>query len=149
MSTSVGYTLEKYMGRWRSKEEYKILEAVLSSNPTVSLFLRNSVLLCHLTEPKEAFTLLFSSIGFLRSKLRVVFGPSIVVDDGFEIWIYPLEREQSYSPQYVILMKPRVYTYIQWRYRRNNFLDHWLTQRSSSILALLQFDGRPDTPHDT
>ena len=31
MSASVGCTIEKYMGRRRSKEEYKMLEAVLSS----------------------------------------------------------------------------------------------------------------------
>ena len=31
MSASVGCSIEKYMGRRRSKEEYKMLEAVLSS----------------------------------------------------------------------------------------------------------------------
>ena len=77
MSTSIGYTFEKYMGMgpWRGKEEHKILEAVFGR-----------------TSNRVALTLLyfaFSSVGFVRSKLRVVLGLSIVVDHGFQIWIYP------------------------------------------------------------
>lgn len=41
-----------------------------------------------------------------------------------------------------------IITYCQWRYRRNNFYDHWPTQRSISVLALLQVDRRPGTLQD-
>ena len=91
MSTSIGYTFEKYvgMGSWRGKEEHKILEAVFgrtSNRVAISEKFRN---IMSSNRTKRDLYFAFSSVGFVRSKLRVVLGLSIVVDHRFQIWIYP------------------------------------------------------------
>ena len=91
MSTSIGYTFEKHMsmGRWRGEEEHKILEAVFgrtSNRVTISEKFNN---IMSSNRTKKDFYFGFSWVGFFRSKLRVVLGLGIVVDHGFQIWIYP------------------------------------------------------------
>ena len=75
MSASVGCSIEKYMGRRRSKEEYKMLEAVLSSTSN-RIAISEKFRIIPIQKRLLLYFLLFSSIGFVRSKLRLLLGPT-------------------------------------------------------------------------
>lgn len=81
----IGYIFEKYVGMsfWWGKEEYKILEVVFGRIFNCVVIFEKFCNIMLFNWIKRDFYFVFSLVGFVCFKLRVVLGLSIVVDYGF------------------------------------------------------------------